>query len=108
MSSKKDDKEREIAEKKAGKKGKKKRSGIPAIVLLLALIALLLYIFLGNGFGLGDKMGLARGDLILKVNDNDINSVSTFKLLMYIYNKGCKLDILYDRNGKLYHTKDVR
>ena len=58
--------------------------------------------------GLGDKMGLARGDLILKVNDNDINSVSTFKLLMYIYNKGCKLDILYDRNGKLYHTKDVR
>ena len=62
MSSKKDDKEREIAEKKAGKKGKKKRSGIPAIVLLLALIALLLYIFLGNGFGLGDKMGFGKGD----------------------------------------------
>ena len=60
MSSKKDDKEREIAEKKAGKKGKKKRSGIPAIVLLLALIALLLYIFLGNGFGLGDKMGFGK------------------------------------------------
>lgn len=53
----------------------------------------------------GDKAGLKRGDLIIKVNDKDIKDASTLTNLIGSLDPNTKIDIKYERMGKEYTTK---
>lgn len=53
----------------------------------------------------GDKAGLKRGDLIIKVNDKDIKDASTLTNLIGSLDPNTKIDIKYERMGKEYSTK---
>lgn len=53
----------------------------------------------------GDKAGLKRGDLIIKVDDKDIKDASTLTNLIGSLDPDTKIDIRYERMGKEYTTK---
>lgn len=46
-----------------------------------------------------DKAGLSEGDIIIKVNDDDIKSIAYFRYYLYNYEPGDKVKITYIRNG---------
>ena len=46
------------------------------------------------------KAGLQKGDLILKINDNEISSSSYLKYQLYKYNIGDTIKVTYKRNNK--------
>ena len=50
------------------------------------------------------KAGLKAGDIITKIDDKDITSVSKFKYYLYKYNPKDKIKITYIRNGKTETT----
>ena len=47
-----------------------------------------------------DKCGLKAGDVITKIEDYEITSVSKLKYYLYKYNPGDKIKVTYVRNGK--------
>ena len=52
------------------------------------------------------KAGLQRGDIILKVNDEEVNSVSDLRAKVASYKVGDTVKVTYDRNGAS-RTADV-
>lgn len=46
------------------------------------------------------KAGLESGDIIIKVNDDEVLSVGYFRYYLYNYNPGDKITITYIRDGK--------
>ena len=50
--------------------------------------------------GPADKAGLRHGDLITKVNNNDVRTFAEFKYELYKYQIGDKINITYVRNNK--------
>ena len=57
------------------------------------------YIFQLTLNGPCGKAGLQRGDIILKVNDEEVNSVSDLRAKVASYKVGDTVKITYDRNG---------
>jgi len=57
------------------------------------------YIFQLSLNGPCGKAGLQRGDIILKVNDEEVNSVSDLRAKVASYKVGDTVKITYDRNG---------
>jgi len=51
------------------------------------------------------KAGLQKGDIITKLNDEDIESVAKLRYELYKHAPGDKIDITYNRNGKDYTTQ---
>lgn len=51
--------------------------------------------------GAADKLGLQKGDVILKLNDLDVTSRSTFDEYLSYYSPGDKIKVVYKRGGKL-------
>ena len=64
------------------------------------------YIFQLTLNGPCGKAGLQRGDIILKVNDEEVNSVSDLRAKVASYKVGDTVKITYDRNGAS-RTADV-
>ena len=57
------------------------------------------YIFQLSLNGPCGKAGLQRGDIILKVNDEEVNSVSDLRAKVASYKVGDTVKVTYDRNG---------
>lgn len=55
--------------------------------------------------GPASKAGLAKGDIILKINGKEVPSTSYFKYELYKYKSGDEIEITYKRNGKEHTTK---
>lgn len=53
------------------------------------------------------KAGIDVGDVILKLNDDKITSISKLRYYLYQYNIGDEVKITYYRNGKEYTAKVV-
>jgi serine protease Do len=53
------------------------------------------------------KAGIEVGDIILKLNDDKITSISKLRYYLYQYNIGDEVKITYYRNGKEYTAKVV-
>ena len=51
-----------------------------------------------------DSAGLKTGDIITKIEDYDVTSVSRLKYYLYKYNPGDTVKISYVRNGKTETT----
>ena len=47
-----------------------------------------------------DKGGLMEGDVIIKVNDDNVSSIGYFRYYLYNYNPGDKVKITYLRDGE--------
>lgn len=47
-----------------------------------------------------DKAGLVSGDIIIKINDDDVKSIGYFRYYLYSYGAGDKITITYIRDGK--------
>ena len=47
-----------------------------------------------------DKAGLKKGDLIIKIEDDNIKSIASFRYTLYKYEPGQEIKITYIRNGK--------
>lgn len=54
-----------------------------------------------------EVLGLQKGDIITKVNDDEVYSTAKFKMLLYRYNIGSNIKITYIRDGKT-ETKEVK
>jgi len=61
---------------------------------------------LQNG-GAADKAGLEIGDVITKIDDKEVESISKLRYYLYKYNIGDKVKITYIRNGKT-NTVDIK
>ena len=57
-----------------------------------------------NNKGAADKAGLQKGDIILKINGDPINSKATYEEQISYYSPGEKVSITYKRNGKIRDT----
>lgn len=57
------------------------------------------YVFRLSLGGPADKAGLQRGDIILKLDDKEVNSVSELRQLVGEHKVGDSVKITYDRNG---------
>ena len=64
------------------------------------------YIFQLTLNGPCGKAGLQRGDIILKVNDEEVNSVADLRAKVASYKVGDTVKVTYDRNGAS-HNADV-
>jgi serine protease Do len=64
------------------------------------------YVFQLSLNGPCGKAGLQRGDIILKVNDEEVNSVSDLRAKVASYKVGDTVKVTYDRNGAS-RTADV-
>ena len=53
------------------------------------------------------KAGLEVGDVILKINDDKITSISKLRYYLYQYSIGDEVNITYNRNGKEKTVKVV-
>ena len=53
------------------------------------------------------KAGIQRGDVIVKLNDDNASSSAFLRYLLYKYNIGDTIKVTYNRNGKEY-TTDVK
>lgn len=53
------------------------------------------------------KSTLQKGDVIVKLNNNDVKNSAYLKYLLYKYNPGDTVKITYNRGGKLY-TTDIK
>jgi len=51
--------------------------------------------------GAAEKIGLKKGDVIIKLNDIEINSRSAFDEYLSYFSPGDKIKVTYKRNGKL-------
>ena len=51
------------------------------------------------------KAGLQKGDIVIKLNDEEIGSVAKLRYELYKHAPGDKIDIKYNRNGKEYTTQ---
>lgn len=51
------------------------------------------------------KAGLQKGDIIIKLNNEKINSVAKLRYELFKHAPGDKVDITYNRNGKEYTTQ---
>lgn len=51
------------------------------------------------------KGGLQKGDIITKLNEEEISSVAKLRYELYKHAPGDKIDITYNRNGKEYTTQ---
>lgn len=47
-----------------------------------------------------EKSGLKKGDVIIKINSNDINNISEFRYNLYKYNIGEEIDVTIYRNSE--------
>lgn len=52
-----------------------------------------------------DKAGLKKGDVITKVNDDDVSNVAYLKYILYKYNAGDKIKITYIRDNETKTTE---
>lgn len=59
-----------------------------------------------NG-GAADKAGLKTGDVIIKIDDKDVDSISKLRYYLYKYKIGDKVKITYIRDGKTKTTDIV-
>lgn len=57
------------------------------------------YIFQMVAGGPSDKAGLSRGDVILKIGNDEVNSVSELRAKVGEYKVGDTVTVTYDRNG---------
>lgn len=57
-----------------------------------------------NNKGAADKAGLKKGDIILKINGEPINSKATFEEQIGYYSPGDRVSLTYKRDGKI---KDI-
>ncbi len=57
------------------------------------------YVFRLSMGGPADKAGMQRGDIILKLGDTDVNSVSELRTQVANYNVGDTVKVTFDRNG---------
>jgi len=64
------------------------------------------YIFRLTLGGPADKAGLQRGDIILKIDDKEVNSVSELRQQVGEHKVGDSVKITFDRNGST-HTADI-
>ena len=64
------------------------------------------YIFRLTLGGPADKAGLQRGDIILKIDDKEVNSVSELRQQVGDHKVGDSVKITFDRNGST-HTADI-
>ena len=53
------------------------------------------------------KAGLKKGDVIVKVNDDNVSSSAYLRYLLYKYNVGDTIKVAYNRDGKT-STVDVK
>lgn len=51
------------------------------------------------------KAGLQKGDIIIKLNKEEISSVAKLRYELYKHSPGEKIDITYNRDGKEYTTQ---
>jgi serine protease Do len=51
------------------------------------------------------KAGLKKGDVIVKLNDDDVTDMAYLKYLLYKYNAGDTINLTYIRNSKTKTTK---
>ena len=51
------------------------------------------------------KAGIKKGDILTKINDEEITSVAKLRYELYKYAPGEKIDITYNRDGKEYTTQ---
>ena len=51
-----------------------------------------------------DKAGLKKGDVIVKLNDDEVSNMAFLKYLLYKYNAGDTIKLTYIRNGKTKTT----
>lgn len=59
-----------------------------------------------NG-GAADKAGLKTGDVIIKIDDKDVDSISKLRYYLYKYKIGDKVKLTYIRDGKTKTTDIV-
>lgn len=52
-----------------------------------------------------EKAGLKSGDIVIKLENEEISSVAKLRYELYKYNPGDKINITYNRNGKEYITE---
>ena len=52
-----------------------------------------------------DKAGLKKGDVIIKLNDDEVSNMAFLKYLLYQYNAGDTINLTYIRNSKTKVTK---
>ena len=52
-----------------------------------------------------DKAGLKKGDVIVKLNDDEVSDMAYLKYLLYQYNAGDTINLTYIRNSKTKVTK---
>ena len=64
------------------------------------------YVFRLTLGGPADKAGLQRGDIILKMGDKEVNSVSELRQQVGEHKVGDSVKITFDRNGTT-HTVDI-
>ena len=57
--------------------------------------------------GAADKAGLKKGDVIVKIDDKDVDSISKLRYYLYKYKIGDKVKITYIRDGKTKTTDIV-
>jgi len=55
--------------------------------------------------GAASKAGLKEGDLILKVDGNEVNTKSSFDETISYHSPGDQISLVYKRNGKIINTK---
>lgn len=51
------------------------------------------------------KAGLQKGDIIIKINNEEIGTVAKLRYELYKHAPGDKIDVTYNRNGKEYTTQ---
>jgi S1-C subfamily serine protease len=54
-----------------------------------------------------DNGGLEAGDVILKINDTEIDTMLKLKETLYYFNEGETVTVTYERNGTEYTTDVV-
>ena len=52
-----------------------------------------------------EKAGLQKGDIITKIDDEEITSVAKLRYELYKHSPGEKINITYNRNGKQNKTE---
>lgn len=55
--------------------------------------------------GAAKRAGLQKGDIVLKINNETVNSRSDFEELISYYSPGDYIDVTYKRNNKINHVK---
>ena len=52
-----------------------------------------------------DKAGIKKGDIITKIENDDISSVAKLRYELYKHSPGDKITVTYNRNGKELKTE---